>query len=190
MFNCKGKTDEELVSLALGEADYFLCLMKRYEAKLLRYINRIANIRQEDAEDVLQDSFIKVYENLNNFDDKLKFSSWIYRIVHNQVISNFRKLKARPQQIDWDSENILNNLIADFNISREIDREYLSQKVAQVLEELDDKYQEVLILKYLEDKNYQEISDILKKPMGTIATLLSRAKQQFKKVVKDKKFNL
>jgi len=66
----------------------------------------------------------------------------------------------------------------------------LSQKVAQVLEELDDKYQEVLILKYLEDKNYQEISDILKKPMGTIATLLSRAKQQFKKVVKDKKFNL
>jgi RNA polymerase sigma-70 factor, ECF subfamily len=190
MPNCNGKTDEELVRLTLQESDYFLCLMKRYETKLLRYIHRISNLSHEDAEDILQDSFIKVYENLNNFDDNLKFSSWIYRIVHNQVISNFRRLQARPQAVDWDSENVLNNIMADFDIGREVDVKYLSKIVAQVLENMDAKYQEVLVLKYLEDKDYKEISDILKKPMGTVATLLSRAKQQFKKVVKENEFKL
>jgi len=189
----QGKSDEELVVLALKDQDYFLYLMKRYEKKLLGYILKISNISQDEAEDILQDVFIKVYRNLNNFDTNLKFSSWIYRITRNQVISNHRKNKARPQSIKWDAEindEILNNLAADFDISQEVDLRFLQENIKQILNNLDKKYREVLVLKFLEEKTYQEISDILKKPAGTVATLINRAKKQFKKEVKRQSIKL
>jgi len=178
---CQDKTDEELARLSIDDAKYFECLMQRYEGKLLRYIRRISSVTQEEAEDVLQESFIKVYTNLNDFDKDLKFSSWIYRIVHNQVISNFRKNKARPQgnTIDMDDE-VLHNVVSDLDVLKDIDQEYLRKHLFQILDTLDEKYREVLVLKFLEDKDYKEISDILKKPMGTVATLINRAKKKCK----------
>jgi len=180
--NNQNKTDEELVKLTLKNKAYFEYLIDRYEAKLLRYIKRITNVSQEEVEDILQESFIKAYYNLNDFDQGLKFSSWIYRITHNQVISNFRKNKARPQGNYTDvSEDALNNIVSEFNTIREIDRSILNKSIGKILENVDKRYREVLILKFLEEKDYKEISDILKKPMGTVATLISRGKEQFKK---------
>src|SRR3989339_1384271 len=94
------KTDEELVSLSLQNQDNYLFLIRRYQDKLLRYIQRISNVSLEDAEDILQEVFIKVYYKLNDFDPDLKFSSWIYRITHNQVISHYRKTQARPKTVE------------------------------------------------------------------------------------------
>ncbi len=74
----------------------------------------------------------------------------------------------------------MNNIIADFDINQSIDADLLSQDINRMLNKLDKKYQEVLILKFLEGKSYKEISDILKKPMGTVATLVNRAKKQFR----------
>ena len=85
------KTDEELVALALKDPQVYASIMERYEEKLLRYIMRISVNSKEDAEDVLQDVFLSAYKNLNDFDQDLKFSSWIYRIAHNKVISHFFK---------------------------------------------------------------------------------------------------
>ena len=104
--NCQEKTDEELVILTLADQEYFLYLMKRYEQKLLAYIKRITSISHEEAEDVLQETFIKTYLNLNNFDPDLKFSSWIYRIAHNEVINNFRKSKVRPSLINFEDNDV------------------------------------------------------------------------------------
>ena len=73
--NTDNKSDEDLVVLTLKNRDVFLYLMRRYEAPLLRYIRRIAGVNIEEAEDILQESFIKAYQNLNDFDPKLKFSS-------------------------------------------------------------------------------------------------------------------
>jgi RNA polymerase sigma-70 factor (ECF subfamily) len=177
-------SDEELVKLTLENQEYFLFIMKRYEDKLLRYILRISNIKKEDAEDLLQEVFIKVYQNLNDFDQKLKFSSWIYRITHNIVIDNFRKIKARPEIVKLDQEindKVLENIKSDFDISREIDIRYLRDVMEKVFKKIDEKYKEVLVLRFFEDKSYEEISDILKKPIGTISTLINRAKKQFKK---------
>lgn len=172
-------SDEDLVKLTLAEQDNFSYLIRRYEAKLNRYIRRIAGLNKEDIEDILQDVFIKTYQNINSFDKDLKFSSWIYRIAHNEVIDNYRKKQARPQETTFDTENILNNIVSEFNISKDIDHKYLQANVNQVLNSLDLKYKEVLVLKYLEEKDYKEISDILEKPMGTVATLINRAKKQF-----------
>ncbi|PIR06485.1 MAG: hypothetical protein COV55_03005 [Candidatus Komeilibacteria bacterium CG11_big_fil_rev_8_21_14_0_20_36_20] len=189
-FDHQSKTDEELVEFALQKSDNFLYLMKRYETRLLRYIQRISNFSPEDAEDILQEVFLKVYQNLNNFDSGLKFSSWIYRITHNQVISTFRKSKARPEEITFEVGPILEKISNDFDIDKKIDSQYLKKNIAELLNALDDKYKEVLILKYLEGKDYKEISDILKKPVGTVSTLLNRAKKQFREKIQTKNIKL
>lgn len=178
------KTDEELVSLSLENEAFFGVLISRYQGKLISYIRRISNSSYEEAEDVLQETFIKVYYNLNGFDTNLKFSSWIYRITHNQVISHYRKKKARPQSADWETtEKVFKTISSEFDITGDLDQKYLKENLNKLIHNLSEKYQEVLILKFLEEKEYKEISDILKKPMGTIATLLSRAKKQLKKEI-------
>ena len=183
--NCSEKTDEELVDLILVEEEYLICLIQRYEEKLLRYITRISGLSRYEAEDVLQDVFIKVYRNLNDFDKDFKFSSWIYRITHNQVISNYRKIKSRPESIALDIDSdVLENLASELNTEREVDKKFLQEKIKLVLKKLDIKYKEILILKFFEGKSYREISDILKKPMGTVATLINRAKNQFREEYK------
>jgi RNA polymerase sigma-70 factor, ECF subfamily len=188
---CENMTDEELVRQTLIDKEYFLCLMKRYEKKLLNYIMRITNVSLEEAEDILQDTFIKVYLNLNEFDVSLKFSSWIYRITHNQVISNHRKNLARPSLLILDDDNnFLNNIASDLNLSDRMDSAILKDKIKEILAKLDEKYREVLVLKFLEEKDYKEISDILSKPMGTVATLINRAKKQFKEELEKNNFKI
>jgi RNA polymerase sigma-70 factor (ECF subfamily) len=187
---CISKTDEELVALALKNQDYFVCIVERYEKKLLSYIVRISDVSREDAEDILQEVFIKTYVNLNSFDSKLKFSSWIYRITHNEVISSYRRKKARPQcAMDLDDE-FLNNLASDLRTDGRLEGLYLKDNVRKVMEKIDPRYREVLVLRFWEDKDYSEISDILKKPMGTVATLLSRAKANFQKELKRQNIKL
>ena len=189
--DCLDKKDTELVKLSLKNSDYFLCIVRKYETPLMRYIRRITNVSLEDAEDLLQETFIKVYTNLNGFDTSLKFSSWIYRIAHNEVISNFRKLKVRPEKINSEiNGNVLKKIESDLNIEKEIDQKILKEKLNQIINQLDIKYKEVIILKYLENKNYEEISDIIKKPTNTVGTLINRAKKQLNNIIKNININI
>ncbi|HNV97221.1 MAG TPA: sigma-70 family RNA polymerase sigma factor [bacterium] len=178
------KTDEELVISAFSNEDSFSELINRYEKKLFNYIKRISNLSKEDIEDILQEVFIKVYRNLNGFDADLKFSSWIYRITHNEVITNFRKFNSRPKFFDLNiNDDILESIKSDFNIEKDLDSYILREKLKEVLQKMDVKYREVLILKFFEFKDYNEISDIIKKPIGTVGTLINRAKKQFRDIL-------
>ena len=185
------KTDEELVGLILENQDFFVYIIERYESKLKRYINRISSPGADELEDILQEIFIKVYKNLNGFDQELKFSSWIYRIAHNEAINHFRHQKARPQTInlEW-NENFINQISSDLDLAKETDQELLKKQTGEILNKMDIKYREVLTLKFLEEKDYKEISDILKKPMGTVATLINRAKKKFQIEVGKQKHDL
>lgn len=183
---CARKTDEELVALTLKNQDFFSCLVERYEPKLRRYIQRISAATQEDAEDLLQEIFLKVYRNLRDFDQNLKFSSWIYRIAHNQVVSAWRKTKSRPPVIKFGAdEDFLKFIATDEDLAGDTERKFSDEEVRKMLENLDHKYKEVLVLKFLEEKSYEEISDILQKPLGTVATLINRAKKQFAKIMEE-----
>ncbi|MEI6835701.1 MAG: RNA polymerase sigma factor [Candidatus Falkowbacteria bacterium] len=175
-------SDEEMVTLTLKDQDNFVVIINRYKAKLFNYIRRITNVRDEDAEDLLQEIFLKVYLNLNDFDKDLKFSSWIYAIARNQVISNHRRLNSRAEghSVALEDESA-KKIMFNFNIEKALDDSYLKDKVAKVLYSLPEKYREVLVLKFLEEKNYQEISDIIKKPSGTVGSLINKAKSEFKK---------
>ncbi len=175
--NCISFSDRELVKLSLKDTSYFECLFHRYESKLLTYIKRISNFSDDEALDILQESFINVWKNLNDFDSDLSFNSWIYRIVHHQTISQWRKATSYGKNKTIDIEDVT-NLTAEASKNHE-DRE---RKMLKILDLLPEKYKTVLILKYFEEKDYAEISDILKIPEGTVATNLNRAKKAFKEL--------
>jgi RNA polymerase sigma-70 factor (ECF subfamily) len=151
--------------------------MKRYEAKLLNYILKISNISREDGEDILQEVFIKAYQNLNDFDLNFKFSNWIYSIAHNTTISAFRKKKVRPQTVSWEDEDLNNILESTLDVENTSLQKLTYKQILKIINRLPLKYKDVLILKFVEGKDYREISDILRKPMGTIATLINRARK-------------
>ena len=185
--NCEDMSDEELVKRSLQDVDYFACIYEKYEQKLIWYILRISSFSLEEAEDILQEAFIKAWKNLNEFDENLKFSSWIYRIVHNTTITEWKKSqskgKDKRQELD---EEIFRNLPSSLDIEKETNQKFNEENIQRILQLMPEKYREVLVLKFLEEKNYKEISDILKKPSGTIATLINRAKRSFYKIAKEK----
>lgn len=179
-------TDENLVKLSLENQDNFSFIIDRYENKITRYIKMLGKLSNDDIEDLLQDIFIKVYKNLNNFNTDLKFSSWIYRIAHNEAINKFKR--NRTIDFDFDDIDYFFKKISECidcnkeNIEINLDKKILKEKINKVFTKMDLKYKEILILKFIEDKDYKEISDILKKPTNTVGTLINRAKKQFKEI--------
>lgn len=184
------KTDEEIIELIIHNQSYFYIIIERYEKKLLNYIFRISDMPREEAEDILQDVFVKVYLYINDFNRNLKFSSWIYRITHNLVIDKVRKEKFTIKMNSEDKNKMIEKIKDDFNIENEVDNDLLKQNIDKIFSEMDKKYKDILELKYLEDKDYNEISDILSKPIGTVGTLINRAKKQFKEIAKNKNLNI
>jgi len=171
--------DSQLVILALADPQNYAKIVEKYEAPLLRYILRISNITREEGEDLLQNVFLKAYQNLNDFDRSLKFSSWIYRIAHNEVISAWRRKSARCEEVNLEKAEAAQLLASTLDIPAQTDEKFLSKFVREILDKIPQKYQEVLILRFLEEKDYSEISDILRRPMGSVATLVHRAKKSF-----------
>lgn len=179
-------SDEELVLESLKNPNNFSELVKRYEKKFERFIRRKALLSKEDTEDLLQDIFIKIYTNLNAFNRNLKFSSWAYRITHNETISWYRKKSIRPQINfeDYEEENFINNIKNDEpqdNFIENFARQETRDMIKVALNKIDEKYKNILILKYIEEKEYAEIGDILQIPIGTVSTLIYRAKRELKK---------
>ena len=153
--------------------------MNRYEAKLKRYVLRLSNVSPETADDILQEVFIKTYINLKSFDPYLSFNSWIYRITRNEVINYHRKQKRRPQGHMIDIEqHMLENIQSELNIELDIDIDMQVKQITGIFNDLPTKYREIMVLRFLEEKSYKEISDILRKPTGTVSTQLNRAKKK------------
>jgi RNA polymerase sigma-70 factor (ECF subfamily) len=180
-------TDEEHVKAIIDDPQSFVYIVETYEKPLLRFIHRISSVSEEDAKDILQDAFIKMYRNVNSFDAKWKFSSWAYRITRHEVIDHFRKKKVRPQINFSDlGDAVIGRFSAAIDIEEEIHTSISKEKLLELLDELDYKYKEILVLKFLEEKSYEEMSDIIKKPIGTIGTRINRAKRQLSKIAKAK----
>jgi len=188
MADILNKTDEEL-SVLLMASDYsaMAVLIDRYQAPLSRYLRRIGVYKDEDIQDLLQDIFIKIYKNINSFNKDLSFSSWIYRISHNEAISFFRHNKVRPEgnMID-DSEEMLFKIEDEsIDLAEDIDQTINAKILQQAILELDQKYRDVLVLRYFENRDYENISDILQIPKGSVATLIFRAKERLKQKLKN-----
>jgi RNA polymerase sigma-70 factor (ECF subfamily) len=169
-------TDEEIVEkVRSNDRDLYAVIIDRYKNKLSRYATNL--IHDEDrASHIVQDSLVKAYINLNGFNTKKKFSSWIYRIVHNEamnVIKKYQKEVPMLEDFDFESEE---NIIKDF------EQKEMELYVEKCLKSIPLIYSEPLSLYYLDEKSYEEISDILRIPMGTVAIRMSRAKKLMKHI--------
>lgn len=173
-------SDSEIISLTLEESDNFALIIDRYETKLFRYIMRLGDFLIADVEDILQDVFIKAYTHINEYDPSLSFSSWIYRIAHNTSIDTFRK-KSTKVTISLDDDEyewLRESLQSDEDIHFSLKKNNMKELVQLSLSALSEEQREVIILKYMEWRDYEEISDILRIPIGTVGTLVHRAKKQ------------
>lgn len=167
-------SDEEIVEKVRSiDQELYVILVERYQGKLLRYATNL--IKDEHrAVDVVQESFIKAFINLEGFDTKKKFSSWIYRIVHNEamnIVKKYQKEVSLPDDFVFQSNE---------NIEEAFEQKEITAKVEKCLKEMPLLYSEPLTLRFIEEKSYEEISDILRIPMGTVATRISRAKNLMK----------
>ncbi|KKR05815.1 MAG: RNA polymerase, sigma-24 subunit, ECF subfamily [candidate division WS6 bacterium GW2011_GWF2_39_15] len=176
-------TDIELVTASLKDKENFRHIVDKYQAPLLRYIKRILYLSINDAEDILQEAFITIYQNLNQYDGKFKLSSWVYRIAHNIAISHIRH-NGKHLGISITTEEL--EKIQNEDTSLDIDLSN-SEFVEKLTARLDHKYKEVILLRFFEDKSYTEISDILRISKGTVGSLINRGLSKLKKLLKDEK---
>ena len=185
------KTDQELIADAKKDKDAFIEIIRSYELPVRRYIIRLGCRDYHDIDDLLQDIFIKVYKNINEYDSDLKFSSWLYRIAHNETISFYRKKSIRPTTFVTEEEMYLfENIANETDFTKFIDAKINADILRLALGELEEQYRDVLVLRFFEEKSYAEISDILKIPEGTVATLLNRGKKRLKDILTKKNINL
>lgn len=169
-------SDEQVVELVRNEdKEIYEEIINRYQEKLMRYAVKLTGDEQIGA-DVVQDAFIDAYINLQGFDVKKKFSSWIYRIVHNKAMNVLNKNKKKVSLVDG------MELDSGVDVEDEMIKKSLREKTYDCLGELPVKYREVLVLFFLEDKAYEEISDILRVPVSTVGTRIRRGKLLMKQV--------
>jgi RNA polymerase sigma-70 factor, ECF subfamily len=169
--------DKKIIELSKTNPDIFGEIVKRYYDRLFFYIRKISYFEKEDTEDILQNSFIKAYRFLNDYDDRMAFSTWIYRIARNAAFDEIRKKKSRPQTVHLENDEIAKMMRSSMDPQKELIASESLEKIKDIIYKMPYHYQEVLVLRYLEENDFNEIMDILEKPKGTIASLISRGRE-------------
>ncbi len=183
-------TDEELVGLFLqGERSRFRELVQRYDQRLLNFINRLIGDR-ERAEDLLQETFIRVYKHLHRFDLDRKFSTWVYTIASNLAKNELRNRSRNPiilfQHLvkDWEDDH---RPLEFIDSSRRPDdlfmKRHLKDLVEKAAEQLPPHHKLVFVLRETEGKSYEEIAEITNCSLGTVKSRLNRARNNFAAII-------
>ncbi len=168
--------DEEIARLVQsGNRQAFGTLVERFGPKLLRYARKFL-FDYADAEDQVQEAFIKAYTNIKSFDSTRAFSPWIYRIAHNQFINAIKKRGREPVAF-IDLDLLVPFLRSDADPGRDADRSEVRKLLDVGLAKLKPKYRETLVLYYYEDFDYQQMAEVLHVPVSTVGVRLLRAKK-------------
>ncbi|PCI89926.1 hypothetical protein COB18_02255 [Candidatus Kaiserbacteria bacterium] len=182
-------TDEDIVQrVQSGDTEAFALLIELYEKKITRYANKFL-YNYQDREDAVQDVFIKAYQNIQSFRSGERFSPWIYRIAHNTFLNVVRK-QSREKVSFFDTDQLFGANIPDEH-EKELREQHWDREVLdQCLEKLDVKYREVLVLFYFEEKDYNEISEIMRIPKATVGVRLRRGRERIKKIYDETNKNI
>lgn len=182
-------TDEEIISkVQEGDAHAFGFIVERYEEKMMRYARKfLAN--GQDAQDIVQDAFLKAYENIQSFDRSKRFSPWLYRIAHNEFVSAIRKKKRGPMML-FNADTFFPQLVSKDRTDSAFEEKELRIALNTSLNELNVKYREPLILYYMEELSYKEIADVLQIPISTVGIRIKRGKGMLKKIYQKKGYDI
>lgn len=188
--NSKAEDLKHINAAIQGDQDAFAWLMKKYKGPLQNLIFRMVSEKSE-IEDLVQEVFIKAFNSLKNYNQEFAFSTWIYRIAINNTIDYLRKKKLETFSIDADEEDDDDKpkfeipdttYSADANIILEQRQKIINDAIGS----LPEKYRKIIELRHKEELSYEEISEILNLPIGTVKAHLFRARELLNKYLKDK----
>jgi RNA polymerase sigma-70 factor (ECF subfamily) len=180
----KNLSDKEIIESVLkGNSADFVFIIDRYKNKAFSMLKRMLK-NNEDAEELLQDCFLKAYNNLKSFKFESKFSTWFYRIVYNAALT---KLSGKKRQIENDMTDIdeLHNIQSKYSADEFIEND-LSDTVRKIVNELPEKNAAIITLFYLEEMTCEEISNVLKITVNNVKVLLHRSRNLLKEIIEKK----
>jgi RNA polymerase sigma-70 factor (ECF subfamily) len=180
--------DDEAAIVAqarLGDAKAFSELLRRYEGKIFRLAQHITQNR-EDAEDVLQEAFLKAYEHLDQFQGQSKFYTWIVRIAVNQALMKLRKRKtdrsvSLDETIDTGEDTVAREIAAwDENPEQQYSREEINEILSSAIDGLAPIYRAVFVLRDVDELSTEETAEALELSVPAVKSRLLRARLQLR----------
>lgn len=195
----KGKNhsvaDEDSRLVALCKKDDFNAfesLVRKHEKNMLNIAYRMIGTYEEACE-IVQDAFVSAYKNMGNFKEQAKFSTWLCAIVINLSKNRLKQLKPRlyherfsiDDPVPTDESHIKAELVSNEpSVIERLEIKETQEKVQACINSLEDELRETLVLRDIQGFSYDEISDILKIPEGTVKSRLSRARDALKSCLK------
>jgi RNA polymerase sigma-70 factor (ECF subfamily) len=168
-------------------------LLSRYERPVFSLIFRMVRDR-ETAEDLAQETFIKVLNNLDRYSPEFKFSSWLFKIANNLTIDHLRRrrvdtisIEGAPDAITSESAKATSIAVVSGDESplEELESRELGSAIERAIGKLRPEYRACIMLRHVEDKSYEEIAEIVKLPLGTVKTYIHRARHELRAALED-----
>ena len=183
-------TDSEVVGAFLdGDQRAFMELVRRYDNRLLNFVYRTIGDR-ERAQDLVQETFVRVYRHLGRFDQSKKFSTWTYTIAGNLAKNELRNRSRSPLVLfqtikkNWDADHRqLEWEDTRYKPDDLFRKRHLKEKVGEAVTQLPEHHRIVFVLRELEGKTYEEIADITGCNLGTVKSRLNRARNNFAQII-------
>ena len=182
-------SDQQVVVFAQqGREDAYRELISRYERPVFSLVFRMVRDR-ETAEDLAQETFIKVLNNIDRYRPEFKFSSWLFKIANNITIDHLRRrqldtisMEGAPDAVTAESARATSIAIASSAPSalEQLESRELGGAIEKAIAKLRPEYRACIILRHVEDYSYDEIAEIVKLPLGTVKTYIHRARQELR----------
>lgn len=183
--------DAHLIIRALkGDQSAFKRLRQKYHDAIYNLIYRIVR-EKEEVEDLTQEAFIKAFTSLNSFNEEYAFSTWLYKIATNNSIDYIRRKKLQTFSIDKPIESKDSDYSFELpDLARGADQEMMSlqrkKMIDEAINDLPAKYRQVILLRHVEEKDYQEIAKMLHLPLGTVKAHIFRAREMLYRALRKK----
>jgi RNA polymerase sigma-70 factor (ECF subfamily) len=183
-------SDEKLIlRFQEGDINAYNELVKRYKDRLLNFVFRYFNNR-EQAEDVVQDTLIKLYTHASYYKNIAKFSTWIFTIAKNNALTELRKNKRKQTDSLWtDDGKVIDINSNDQTLDRRVQNEIAVDQLNKFLDEIPENFRMAVVLRDFQELSYDEISKILEIPVGTIKSRINRGRIQLAEKMKHFKEN-
>jgi len=168
-----------LARVLAGDEDAFAALIRRYEPRLRLYVTHIVGVAEE-ARDLVQEAFIRVWRNLDQYDPRYRFSTWLFRIAHNLAIDHVRRRRHAMVSLDLGENDEGEAMRLDPADERRdplgnFENRELGRALSREISELAPAYRELVILRHLVGLSYNEIAELKRLPLGTVKNKLFRA---------------
>ncbi len=181
-YSQEDKMEEEIQwiqEVLSGNKDAYAHIINKYKNQLYATILRMTK-NPQDAQDLVQEAFIKVYHQLGKFDGKGSFSSWMYRVAINHCMDEFRKKRYKMMQVEINEEKVVNSNNPEVIFLKNEKNRQLERLIATLPE--DERL--IILLRYVNDLSYIEISELVQLPLSNVRNKLHRAKKKMRDTVK------